>query len=140
MQTFLTDHDLRVNASNLDRQRLGKQRVEARQIAEVLCGWSSGWKRHPAVRMWKGYVGFLLRCYLPPILEEWEGRGYSNEKTSKAIRNLNAFTAFENEIRPPWITDQLILSHRSNLIQKFPEHYQPIWPDVKPGLPYVWPA
>ena len=39
-----------------------------------------------------------------------------------------------------WLTDDLILSHRSNLIRKAPEHYAPLWPDVPDNLPYVWPV
>jgi len=36
VNTFLVDKDFRVSASKLDRQRLGKQRVEAQQILSIL--------------------------------------------------------------------------------------------------------
>jgi hypothetical protein len=31
-------------------------------------------------------------------------------------------------------------SHRSKLVQKAPEHYRPLFPDVPDDLDYVWPV
>ena len=56
MQTFLPDKSF-VNSSRiLDYRRLGKQRVEARQIYNILIGntKSNAWRNHPAVLMWRG--------------------------------------------------------------------------------------
>ena len=54
MQTFITSIDFKLCARVLDRQRLGKQRVEVLQILQTLLGESTGWRNHPCVRMWKG--------------------------------------------------------------------------------------
>ena len=65
MQTFLPHSNFRKTARYLDYRRLGKQRVEAYQILNVLTGKSkgNGWKNHPAVKMWKGYEN-ALKLYL----------------------------------------------------------------------------
>ena len=49
MQTFLPYEDFRASARVLDRQRLGKQRVEAKQILQALerPGEPSGWEDIP---------------------------------------------------------------------------------------------
>ena len=36
VNTFILDHDYNISASKLDRARLGKQRVEAEQILNIL--------------------------------------------------------------------------------------------------------
>ena len=57
MQTFLPYKDFRKSLQCLDYRRLGKQRVEAMQIHNILTGKneSSAWVNHPAVKMWKGH-------------------------------------------------------------------------------------
>lgn len=55
MQTFLPYQSFSDSASALDRQRLGKQRVEAWQILQALTGASRGWAHHPAAKMWRGF-------------------------------------------------------------------------------------
>ncbi|MFW9871903.1 MAG: MSMEG_6728 family protein [Candidatus Thorarchaeota archaeon] len=138
MQTFITDHDMAISAKNLDNKRLGKQRVEALQIFECLIIKETKWKNHPAVKMWKGYEGYLLLIYLRSILNEWG-----------IIRNFKSFKCEEKwftymtrytkrkpyiVIKPSWITDEFIESHRSNLIRKKPEYYNPLFPNTKEGL------
>ena len=55
MQTFLPYSSFTQTASTLGNKRLGKQRVEAKQIYLALTQEEYGWKTHPAVLMWKGY-------------------------------------------------------------------------------------
>lgn len=55
MQTFLPYADFKQSAEVLDKQRLGKQRVEAYQILRALLGITNGWIHHPATKMWRGY-------------------------------------------------------------------------------------
>ena len=45
------------SAKCLDYKRLGKQRVEAKQILNILLGETTktGWRNHPSVLMWYGY-------------------------------------------------------------------------------------
>ena len=53
MQTFLPYPDFLDSAQCLDYRRLGKQRVEAMQIHNIVSGKRStgGWINHPAVKM-----------------------------------------------------------------------------------------
>ena len=66
MQTFLPYKDFHKSASVLDRQRLGKQRVEALQILQVNLKVDANptekvaWKYHPAVIMWRNHNTALL--------------------------------------------------------------------------------
>lgn len=139
MQTFLTHHHTQIElafrrtASDLDWQRLGKQRVEAMQILNTLEGKSKGWVNHPAVRMWREHV-VLLECYHDVMIDEWMQRGYRNTM-SKRYGSWKQWPA-----APAWFTPELVLSHRSNLVRKKPEHYGPLWPDVPDDLPYIWPV
>jgi hypothetical protein len=61
MQTFLPYPDLKKSFEVLDYRRLGKQRVEAMQILNILLSdkKSGGWVNHPAVKMWRGYEDAL---------------------------------------------------------------------------------
>jgi hypothetical protein len=62
VQTFLLLPSFAASARVLDPQQLGKQRVEALQVLRALTVPGYGWKNHPAVRMWAGYVESLVRC------------------------------------------------------------------------------
>jgi hypothetical protein len=138
MQTFITSHDMKENARNLDRQRLGKQRIEAIQILRTLLGISSqGWRNHPIVKMWRGHESYLLKVYLRSILDEWGKRGYRNEKCETHYAELLPLVK-EEIVKPPWITGDLIRSHQSNLIRKLPSHYTLLFPGVPSDLPYLW--
>src|ERR1700712_589343 len=77
MQTFLPYADFEATAHVLDRQRLGKQRVETLQILRALVLPDYGWQNHPAVRMWRGRTEALVRYGLDCV-ENWQGRGHSD--------------------------------------------------------------
>jgi hypothetical protein len=84
MQTFLPYSDFGETAKCLDMRRLGKQRVEAYQIIDLLEQEKAGvdisflpWGNHPIVRMWGGYLD-LLYNYYNAIVFEWMKRGYKN--------------------------------------------------------------
>ena len=78
MQTFLPYKSFAKTARVLDKTRLGKQRVEASQILDLVEGRADNtWKYHPAVRMWQGYAD-ALRLYYNTMLAEWEDRGCEN--------------------------------------------------------------
>lgn len=139
MQTFLPYKDIKKTAKCLDRARLGKQRVETIQIAQALLGLSSGWKNHPAVKMWKGYEPFLIKVYLKTIMEEWENRGYKNIKCTEHYNNLLSLIDDQKVKKPNWIDEEFCLSHQSNLVRKKPEHYRQYFPKVPDSLEYVWP-
>lgn len=122
-------------AQVLDRQRLGKQRVEVLQLLRANLGVTRGWQNHPCAKMWRGYEGGLA-AYGIAVCEEWVKRGYKDTCAEKI-----AMLAEPRDSALPswWGREDIVLSHRSNLIRKLPEFYQPLWPDVDAGLEYVWP-
>lgn len=133
----------------LDRQRLGKQRVEAAQILEILLNQPilpknldslipfdrsfKAWTTHPVLMMWKGYEEWL-KLYLACSIGEWTSRGYTN---NIIVPSYDAST----QIPPSWLgLEEFHQSHRSNLLRKFPEHYRSFWPNEVDDLPYFWPS
>jgi hypothetical protein len=136
MQTFLPDHSYFVSARILDRQRLGKQRVEAYQILRALRGESKGWVNHPATRMWRGYERSLI-IYTELICQEWIDRGYKDSIKPKVSAMLADYPDY---VSPPWLTYELIRTHQSNLVRKNPHYYRPFFPEVPDDLPYLWPV
>lgn len=138
MQTFIPDPDYFKTAALLDRQRLGKQRVEVLQILRALHDSDYGWQNHPAVQMWRGFEQRLIDYGLI-ICSEWCLRGYKDTCFDKilAFRDPKC----QEPLAPPtWITPILCRSHQSNLKRKDPAHYGPLFPDVPDDLPYVWPV
>jgi len=71
MQTFLPYADFKISARTLDYKRLGKQRVEAWQIYQIVSENRSegGCINHPAVKMWRRYPNALAMYYNTMILE-----------------------------------------------------------------------
>lgn len=142
MQTFLPYSDFARSAQCLDRQRLGKQRVEVLQILGVLCGQKKGWANHPAVKMWRGYEGALL-AYGLAICNEWhDERGYNDTCRVKMIWMVHEWVG-KGRIRvvmPPWMGDKAFhTAHKSNLYRKDPEHYSQ-FAKHGPDLGYIWPV
>jgi len=130
MQTFLPYADFQKSMQVLDYRRLGKQRVEALQIYNALTGISTGWRNHPATKMWAGYED-ALADYMNAAIHEWVDRGYNN--TMKIIP-VGDYTM------PPWFGNPVFhLSHMSNLLRKFPKHYSRYF-NVPNDLPYYWPV
>ena len=139
MQTFLPHPNIRRSLKSLDSRRLGKQRVEAHQILNILLNRTKtkGWRNHPAVKMWKGFEGALVD-YGIAICNEWIGRGYKDTCKQKIISEGKNYT---NKSNPPWMGDKTFhKSHQSNLISKFPEHYKDKFPNTEGGLEYCWPV
>lgn len=137
MQTFLPYSDFTKTAKVLDYRRLGKQRIEAKQILMILRGetTSNAWKNHPAVKMWSGYES-ALAMYGFVICKEWIARGYVDNQLSFFIDRFDPNT-FE---MPKWMGDvKFHKSHKSNLIRKSPEYYKKHFRNVPDNLPYIWP-
>lgn len=136
MQTFLPYSDFVESAKCLDMKRLGKQRVEVLQLLNSFYRPDyKGWKNHPAREMWRGYEQGLVHYGLA-ICREWITRGYKDTCYDK----INAFNTNAPLFGlPSWIgREDIHLSHKSNLIRKYPEHYRPLWPDVPDNLEYIW--
>ena len=122
MQTFLPYPNFQESARVLDYKRLGKQRVEAMQILNIISGKvpDSRWKNHPAVKMWTGYEN-ALKAYTNAMIREWIDRGYKNNMLLYSVDRVEY---------PWWFGDENFhRSHRSRLIQKNKEFYSPLFPD-----------
>lgn len=149
VQTFLPFADFERSARALDRQRLGKQRVETIQVVRALTWPDYGWANHPAVLMWKGFEEALGR-YGFTCCEAWIELGFGDTCAATIATDLRA--AGVNTVRtqadlaaadalPPWLGDDALhRSHQSSLLRKDPDHYRPLFPDVPDDLPYVWPV
>lgn len=131
MQTFLPYPDIKKSLVCLDFRRLGKQRVEAKQIINALTIPEKGWKNHPATKMWSNNLE-ALKLYHNIAIETWVERGYKN--------NMELFDVDPNPEMPWWFgLNKFHASHRSNLLRKDYEFYSRYdWPEDS-DLPYFWP-
>jgi hypothetical protein len=121
MQTFLPYADFNESVKVLDYRRLGKQRVEAMQILNVLdsVSPSMGWRNHPAVKMWSGYTVALMQ-YTNVCITEWIVRGYKN--------TMKLYPITDAVVYPWWLgNDTFHRAMRSRLIVKDPIYYIPIF-------------
>lgn len=131
MQTFMPLPDFGASAQVLDYRRLGKQRIEARQLIKAILDENNGWHRHPAVKMWSGYIAALTE-YGNAMIREWQRRGYVN--------NLH-IVSNGPVILPPWFGDERFhASHRSNLLRKNSDYYGQFGWCEPADLPYFWPT
>lgn len=142
MQTFLPYPDFTKSAACLDTKRLGKQRVEAKQIYLAITNPNYGWQNHPAVLMWREKPHGVL-IYGVAICREWQHRGYKD-----TLLDWFCDQWFKCQYRlgdpsdlPGWFGDPSFhLSHQSNLVRKLPSHYRQFFPNVPDDLPYIWPV
>jgi hypothetical protein len=140
MQTFLPYPDFHASARVLDYRRLGKQRVEARQILGVLRSdagvpnrpkFRGPWRNHPAVLMWYGYENALIH-YGNIMIREWVARGYKN--------TMDILDVVRPKM-PPWLYyEPFHASHRGNLLRKNREWYGQFGWTERDDIPYVWPT
>lgn len=146
MQTFVTSTDENpvmaaiLTAENLDSKRLGKQRVEAKQIWTALVD-NVGWIHHPATKMWSGHT-HALAIYGHAMCSVWIKRGF-DDSLRPWFRERCEEIEWPNKPKWPWWfgNAQMVQSHRSNLVHKLPQHYGPLFPEVAelPRMPYLWP-
>lgn len=139
MQTFFPLPDMIDSLLTLDKKRLGKQRVEAWQILDILLfpnkfRKKKAWLNHPAVLMWKGYEDALIEYY-NICLEVFEFRDGNNIKLKPIYMN------YKVKKYPWWINNgKFHASHRSNLLRKKKEHYSQFGWQEPDDLEYFWPV
>ena len=148
MQTFLPYEDFYRTADCLDIKRLGKQRVEAMQILQViyrkvvLKEANGAWFNHPAVLMWEDYPWALGR-YLDCMVRRWLSYGYKDTCAQKFVGvywGIPHALCRQGEV-PHWLgREDFHASHRSNLLRKNPQHYSQFNWEADITLPYVWPV
>ena len=134
MQTFLPYPNYIRSVQCLDYRRLGKQRLEAKQIISILEGNPSKWKNHPAVKMWEGYTN-SLKYYCNCCINEWVKRGYKNTMVLYDVDHQNE--------DPWWVGDENFhRATRARLIVKKRDFYLPKFPNDE-GFnngKYFWPV
>lgn len=131
MITFLPYYSFEETAKCLDYRRLGKQRVEAKQVLNILKKPDSKLWNHPLVKMWSGFDEALSQ-YLRAMIVEWVRRGYWNTMTTP--EKLMAYEL------PFWFLNHRVRdSHRGNLLRKDMGYYSQFGWDVKPSDTYFWP-
>ena len=132
MQTFLPYKDFKHSLRVLDWRRLGKQRVEAHQVLNVLLGRTEtkGWRNHPITKMWVGYED-ALKLYFNLCVQEWVNRGYNNNMLLEDIPDTIKY--------PNWLGNDLFhSSHRANLLRKDSEFYSDWGWNEDSDNPYAW--
>jgi len=137
MQTFLPYEDFQKSAEVLDKKRCWKQVVEAKQIISCLCEKETGWKNHPAVKMWKGYED-LLKHYYNVFLKYCLDVHKINTKLP-----YHTIYASNLENKPFWLGNEPFhRAMRSRLIEKNREFYLPKFPedDGYNDGKYFWPV
>lgn len=138
MQTFLPFPSFADSAACLDRQRLGKQRVEAYQILRALEGRTRGWVSHPCTKMWRGYE-HALALYGLVVCAEWTSRGYVDNLAPQFRERLDGVLL--PPPMPPWLgREDLHRSHRSQLLAKSEFYAQYEWTEGAGAHAYVWPT
>lgn len=143
MQTFLPYSSFVDSAGILDYKRLGKQRVEVKQLLLALGKpvgehlpkpTNSGWTNHPAVRMWRGYEAGLA-LYGIAICKEWRASGYNDT----LLPQFEAIANYAKIVLPPWLgMPEFHQAHQSNLKRKDPVFYAHF--NVPNNLEYIWPC
>lgn len=141
MQTFLPSPNYVDSARILDYRRLGKQRVEAKQILLAMGKTTGGWRNHPATKMWRGHEAELC-TYGMAMCEEWIKRGYKDSLLSFFMDAYDQYVSDGRSEEPPaWLgEDDIHASHRSNLLRKDPDYYGKFGWKENAGLEYVWPV
>lgn len=162
---FIIVPDIKQTAKMLDMKRLGKQRVEAKQIIDLLEFYDKNktfngksWSNHPATLSWIGFTNHL-KVYFNIITREWIERGYNNTmefyNVDESLYNIVPCT-FENNILtydntmfneysfPFWVSfPPFYLSHQAALCRKNPTFYKFLLrEELKPFLEvgYLWPS
>lgn len=139
VMTFVTCSDPKLIAKHLNKLNLGKQRVEAKQILDILeKNHIPNRINHPIVKAWRGYEEGL-KYYINCMIDEFEARGCKN--------NMVRYTFSTPTVVLPWWFgwDRLHQSHRFMLSVKNPWHYGPIFVNELSFSPeyklhgYIWP-
>jgi hypothetical protein len=143
MQTFMPLPNYRETACILDNKRLGKQRVEAKQILIALNvdvgphqgNPQSGWRHHPCLKLWKGFEKELV-SYAIAICSEWRSRKF---KDILLDQFMETYYQLPDCPVPSFLGNELFhRSHQSNLLRKLPSHYGQYF-QITNDLPYYWP-
>lgn len=147
---FVIDPNIYKTMEVLDYRRLGKQRLEAKQIINTLESSSDGWKNHPALLSWKDHIE-PLKAYYNICVQEWVNRGYKNtmelyeidESKFHALEYHDGkFSEPDKYSYPKFVSfEPFIFSHQASLKRKDSIFYKDlIPPEEYLSRGYLWPC
>lgn len=111
MQVFLPFPDVSKSLIVLDKVRLWKQVLEAKQLLDCIEGRKTGWRNHPVTKMYGRYPKFLI-FYFNEALRLWK-------QTGKTSFEFLSSELIESSDIPEWFGNkEFHLSHQSNLLRK----------------------
>lgn len=142
---FLPFPNIYLSIKCLDNKRLGKQRVECKQIIDLLEEYdrnntlpNKGWSSHPAFLSWIGYTN-QLKVYFNICVREWISRGFDNNMQLYNIDEspFNIVECYFDGVRvyydnskfntysfPYWVSyPPFYKSQQAALLRKDPKHY-----------------
>lgn len=150
MQTWLTRVSWRAASQDLESRQAVLQTIEAYDLFEYLLGYSDESKEAPPAplqRMWQGHE-YSLGIYAMTMGERVHKLGIKDEiffKTHDLFQQWKKDAKEDGEpipswVTPPWARDTDVMrSHRSNLVRRWPRQYSPIFLKTPDNMPYVWP-
>lgn len=143
MQTFLPYPDFYLSSITLDNKRLGKQRVEAKQIMIALekkrAGIKGGWQNHPATLMWEGRERMLAR-YGWHMCMAWIEKGFKDSLRPYFAHKHTEYCLQPLELMSRVFSPEFFDSHKAMLYRKDPVHYAKFADYAELYSNYVWPV
>lgn len=153
MQIFAPFVSLEDIAACLDDKRLNKQVLETRQIIRIIEGVRTGYKNHPAVKMYSAHLDFL-RLYHNTMRAEWVARGKNSNMPDEVLSVASPKEVIINKEKkihssgfllqvkyPEWWGErhEFHACHRANLLAKDINHYGRFkWTDEPNDEGYWW--
>lgn len=120
MQIFIPYKEPIRVAECLDKLRLNKQVIEAKQIYDAICGRGKGWFNHPITHMYRNDAQWV-RFYRKTLQHYMM---YLNTGDMNHLEYSRGYSARADAIRPAFISDDLCDQHKRRLYTKDPEHYE----------------
>lgn len=122
-------------ASLMDKKRLGKQRVEASQLLDIVTGRKlTRWQNHPASKMWSSYPE-ALKLYFNAFLHRWLDLGCNN---TMSFEEIDEVQLIEQGVAPFLLNQHYIQRMQANLLSKDPLFYGQYNWSVQPKKGYYW--
>jgi hypothetical protein len=142
MMTWLTRMSLLDTMEDLETPLLAQVAKESHDLEHaMLVGKPNVPDTHPLVRMWAGYE-VALAAYCSAACVELNRRGVGTGlhlAMSQLIAELRRSEPAPFE-QPPWLFDTDVLrSHRSNMVRRWPSDYADKWSGTPERWPLLWP-
>lgn len=144
MMLWLTRMSLFDTMDDIDTDLLATQRVDAWQLfTSFIYDTQLVAESHPVWRCWVGYeaaVAAYGAATDAALAARSIGHGGLGMHFARGIEELRTAGEEETFVMPPWTDDADVLrSHRSNMVRRWPEHYADTWRGTPALMPYLWP-